>query len=66
MKRNFLAIGQSLYYLYSQNCLKDRCTIKLIDYINENKLLYKSRFGFQKGKDTSMALIMLVDKVSEA
>ena len=39
---------------------------RLIDYINENKLLYKLQFGFQKGKDTSMALIMLVDKISEA
>ena len=39
---------------------------RLIDYINENKLLYKLQFGFQKGRDTSMALLMLVDKISEA
>ena len=39
---------------------------RLIDYINENKLLYKFQFGFQKGKSTYMALIMLVDKISEA
>ena len=39
---------------------------RLINFINENKLLYKFQFGFQKGKSTSMALIMLIDKISEA
>ena len=39
---------------------------RLFDYINENSLLYKLQFGFQKGKSTAMALIMLVDKISEA
>ena len=39
---------------------------RLIDFINENKLLYKFQFGFQKGKSTNMALIMLIDKISEA
>ena len=39
---------------------------RVFDYINENGLLYKFQFGFQKGRDTSMALIMLIDKISEA
>ena len=39
---------------------------RLFDYINENKLLYKYQFGFQKGKSTNMALILLVDKITEA
>ena len=39
---------------------------RLFDFINENRLLYKYQFGFQKGKSTSMALIMLVDRISEA
>ena len=39
---------------------------RLIQYINDNNLLYKFQFGFQKGKSTSMALMMLVDKISEA
>ena len=39
---------------------------RLIDYINENKLLYKYQFGFQKGKSTYMAVLTLVDKISEA
>ena len=39
---------------------------RLFSYINENQLLYKLQFGFQKEKSTSMALIMLVDKISEA
>ena len=39
---------------------------RLIDYINENKLLYKYQFGFQKGKSTYMAVLTPVDKISEA
>ena len=39
---------------------------RLIYYINENKLLYKCQFGFQTGKSTYMALIDLLDKISEA
>ena len=38
----------------------------LIHYINENKLLYKYQFGFRAGKYTHMALIVLLDKISEA
>ena len=39
---------------------------RLIQYINENKLLYEYQFGFQRGKSTHMALIVLLDKRSEA
>ena len=39
---------------------------RLIQFINENKLLYKYQFGFQKGKSTEMALIILLDKITEA
>ena len=39
---------------------------RLIDYINENQILYKYQFGFQKGKSTYMALIVLLDKISAA
>ena len=39
---------------------------RLIEYINENKLLFKYQFGFQKGKSTYMAVLTLVDKISEA
>ena len=37
---------------------------RLICLINENKLLYQ--FGFQKGKSTYMAMVMLDEKISEA
>ena len=37
---------------------------RLIQYINENKLLYKYQFGFQKGKSTYMAVLTLVDTIS--
>ena len=39
---------------------------RLIQYINENKLLYEYQFGFQRGKSTHMALIVSLDKISEA
>ena len=38
---------------------------RLIEYINENKLLYWYQFGLQKGKSTYMAVLTLVDKISE-
>ena len=39
---------------------------RLIHYINENKLLYKYQSDFQAGKSTHMALIVLLDKITEA
>ena len=39
---------------------------RLICFINENKLLYDYQFDFQKGKSTYMAMVMLVEKISEA
>ena len=39
---------------------------RLIDYINENQILYKYQFGFQKGKSTYMPLIVLLDKIAAA
>ena len=39
---------------------------RLIEFINENGLLCEYQFGFQKGKSTSMALVTLIDKVTEA
>ena len=39
---------------------------RLLKYINENNLLYKYQFGFQKGKSTHMASIVLIDEISEA
>ena len=39
---------------------------RIILYINRHDLLYEYQFGFQKGKSTHMALIALIDKISEA
>ena len=39
---------------------------RLMDFITRNKLLYKHQFGFQKGKSTYMALMLLIDKITEA
>ena len=39
---------------------------RLISHIKDNKLLYEYQFGFQKGKSTHLAIMMLVDKITEA
>ena len=39
---------------------------RLMDFITRNKLLYKHQFGFQKGKSTNMALMLLIDKITKA
>ena len=39
---------------------------RLISHINDNKLLYEYQFGFKKGKSTYLAIMMLVDKITEA
>ena len=39
---------------------------RLISYILKHRILFEYQFGFQKGKSTHMALITLVDKVTEA
>ena len=38
----------------------------LIGFINENKLLHDYQFGFQKGKSTFMAMVMLTDTIADA
>ena len=39
---------------------------RLISQINENKLLYEYQFGFQEGKSTYLAIMMLLDKITKA
>ena len=33
---------------------------------NNNSILYENQFGFQKGKSTHFAIILLTDKITEA
>ena len=39
---------------------------RLIAFVNKNNILHSFQFGFQKGKSTYMAVVMLIDKISEA
>lgn len=39
---------------------------RLIDFINKNNLLYKYQFGFRSNHSTAMALLLLVDRITEA
>ena len=63
MKCCFQTIDQYLYCLYFPNYWRDLC---IISHINDNKLLYEYQFGFQKDKSTHLAIMMLVDKITEA
>ena len=37
-----------------------------IMFINNNSILYENQFGFQKGKSTHFAIMLLTDKITEA
>ena len=39
---------------------------RVMDFINQNDVLYKYQLGFRKGYSTSMAVMTLVDKISVA
>ena len=39
---------------------------RLVDFINKHKLLYELQFGFRENHSTSMALTLLIDKISSA
>ena len=39
---------------------------RLLNFINKYNFLYKYQFGFRKNHSTSMALMTIVDKLSEA
>ena len=39
---------------------------RLLKFINDNDLLYKYQFGFQKGRSIHMAMIILIDNICEA
>ena len=39
---------------------------RLISYMLKHNILFEYQFGFQKGKSTHMALITLVDRITEA
>ena len=39
---------------------------RLLTFINKNKILYKYQFGFREGHSPNIAIIYLVDKISNA
>src|SRR5688572_23000212 len=39
---------------------------RLQDYITKTNILYPNQFGFQSGRSTSMALLDMHDKISQA
>ena len=40
--------------------------VRLLEFINENKILYKLQFGFREGHSPDLALMYLVDKLSQS
>ena len=39
---------------------------RLIDFLNQENILYKNQFGFRKAHSTQLALILLLDKITSA
>ena len=39
---------------------------RLLSFVNKNKILYEFQFGFRKGRSPDLALIYLVDKITNA
>jgi len=39
---------------------------RLIEYIEQNEIFYENQFGFRRGRSTSMALTILIDKLHTA
>ena len=39
---------------------------RLLSSVNKHSLLYKYQFGFRKGYSTNFAMIILIDKISQA
>ena len=59
-------IDQCQYYLYFQKKMERLMYDRLISYMLKHNILFEYQFGFQKGKSTHMALITLVDRITEA
>ena len=66
MKQFSQITDQYLFYQFFSKIIERLMYHRLIEFINENGLLYEYQFGFQRGKSTSMALVTLIDKVTEA
>ena len=66
MKWYFQTIDRYLFYHFFSKLLEQLIYNPIIGFINENKLLHDYQFGFQKGKSTFMAMVMLTDKISDA
>ena len=39
---------------------------RLLAFVNKNKILYSNQFGFRVGHSPDLALMCLVDKISDA
>ena len=63
---SWFAILERLVYYRLISQLERLVYNRLISHINDTKLLYEYQFGFQKGKSTHLAIVMLVDKITEA
>ena len=52
------------YYLYFQTFWKTSC-IAFYDFFDNDQLLYENQYGFRPKHSTYMALLKLINKVSE-
>ena len=59
-------IDQSHSKAQQQKFLKKIVAINLTNHLDTNKLIYKNRFGFQKGKSTEHNLLLVTNFIADA
>ena len=60
---HLIIIAPFLYYRQYRKSLKERCTIKLYNYFQNNELFYNSQYGFRKNHSTELATLEIIDRI---
>ena len=66
MLRSSQTIGRYQYYQFISKVLERLMYNRLLAHINANNLLYKFQFGFRNKHSPNLAMIYLIDKISNA
>ena len=61
---NLPTTEQSQYYPFFSSILEKAVYNRIVNYLNDNDILFQGQFGFRKNHSISYALIHLYDKIS--
>ena len=64
--RSFLTTDLFHYYLNFSKILEKIYHSRLMAFIDSNQVLYKSQYGFRKQMSTSLAIIELVEEITNS